>query len=237
MATGLLATWFAPREEVIGVPKTIGAAVVEPFRNLLKRREIGILLLIVLVFKLGDAFGSSLLSAFMRRGLDFDPAEIGATRKIVGVASVFAGTFLAAWLMERLTLARALLVFGIFQAVTNLGFVALVGSERSLWSLMAVIAGENLATGMGQVPFLVLLTALCDRRFSATQFALLSALANLGTVFIGPVAGPTAEYLGWSGFFLVSCLFALPGLWLVAIARKSINAVGSELQARPASSG
>lgn len=237
MALGLLATLLAPVEPAVAPPKSLGAAVVLPFRDLFRREHIWLLLAIVLLYKLGDAFGSSLFSAFLRRGLDFNPAEIGATRKVVGVTAVFAGTFVAAFLMARLTLGRALLVFGILQALTNLAFVGLAAADKSLLTLSLAIAGENLATGMGQVPFLVLLTVMCDARFSATQFALLSSLAALGTTLIGPIAGPTAEGLGWQGFFWVSAVAALPGLWLVVRGRRVLDALGQRATAAPSDAG
>jgi len=251
MSLGLFATLFAPTEKVLAPPKTLRAAIVEPWRNLFSTerfgdgsptvarstlnfwakvfsyKHIGALLALVILYKLGDAFGSSLFSAFLRRGLDFSPTEVGAVRKTVGVIAVFVGMFLGGALMLRLSLYRALMGFGILQALTNIVFVVLAANDKSMTSLIVAISAENLATGLGSVAFVAFLTAMCDTRFSATQFALLSSLAALGRVLVGPVAGPTADELGWQGYFWISTFAALPGLYLVWYNRATIDRLGA----------
>jgi len=173
---------------------------------------------LVIFYKLGDAFGSSLFTAFLQRGLGFQPDEVAAFRKTIGVIAVLGGMILGGLLMVRMRLGTALLVFGILQALTNLVFVGLATTHRDFGYLAIAIVGENVATGLGSVAFVTFLTALCDRRYSATQYALLASLASVGRVLVGLVAGPTAEALDWSGYFLVSTAAAIPGLVLVLIA-------------------
>lgn len=231
MAVGPVATLFAPREPSdVAPPRTLGEAVVAPLGDLFanRSRTLGTTLMfigLVLTYKLGDAFGSSLFTAFLQRGLGFQPDEVAAFRKTIGVAAVLGGMILGGMLMVRLRLGTALLAFGLLQAATNLVFVGLAETHRDFTFLAVAIVGENVATGLGAVAFVAFLTALCDRRFSATQYALLSAMATLGRVIIGPVAGPTAEALGWGGYFLVSTAAALPGLVLVVAALPRIRAL------------
>ena len=205
------------------MPKTLRDAVVLPFADLLARpgraRTTTIVFLsLVIFYKLGDAFGSSLFTVFLQRGLGFQPDEVATFRKTIGVGAVLGGMIVGGFLMVRMRLGTALLVFGILQALTNLVFVGLAATHRDFGYLAVAIIGENVATGLGAVAFVTFLTALCDRRFSATQYALLASLATLGRVLIGPVAGPTAEALDWAGYFLVSVAAAVPGLVLVVVA-------------------
>ena len=237
MAVGPIATLLAPREPADVVPpRTLREAVVAPLVDLLahpsrKLRTTLMFIGLVLTYKLGDAFGSSLFTAFLQRGLHFQPDEVAAFRKTIGVAAVLGGMILGGMLMVRLRLGTALLVFGILQAATNLVFVGLAETERDFGFLAVAIIAENVATGLGAVAFVAFLTALCDRRFSATQYALLSALATLGRVIIGPVAGPTAEALGWGGYYLVSTAAALPGLALVIAALPRIREIDDQPRA------
>jgi len=227
MLLGPLAAMLAPREPTdVVAPRTLADAVVLPFINLFAGRKalatVAILGL-VLTYKLGDAFGSSLFSAFLQRGLGFAPDEVAALRKTVGVIAIFVGMFIGGVLMMKLRLFTALLSFGVLQAVTNLLFIGLADTHRDFGYLAVAIVSENLATGLGSVAFVAFLTALCDRRFSATQYALLSALAAVPSKVIGPIAGPTAEHLGWPVFFLISAMVAIPGLLLVYAVRRPIN--------------
>ena len=233
MLVGPIATLVAPREpDDVKPPRTLGEAVVAPLVNLLRPddRTFGttlVLLGLVVTYKLGDAFGSSLFTTFLQRGLGFEPDEVATFRKTIGVVAVLGGMIVGGLLMVRMRLGTALLAFGVLQAVTNLVFVGLADTHRDFAYLAVAIVGENVATGLGAVAFVAFLTALCDRRFSATQYALLSALATLPRVIIGPVAGPTADELGWAWYFVVSTFAALPGLALVLVALPTLRALDS----------
>jgi PAT family beta-lactamase induction signal transducer AmpG len=118
-----------------------------------------------------------------------------------------------------------LLYFGLLQALTNLGFMLLAIAGKSYPLMITVIAAENLCGGMGTAAFVALLMALCDRRFSATQYALLSALASLGRVYVGPAAGALAAAYGWTSFFFMTFLVALPGIAMLWWQRPRIEAL------------
>jgi PAT family beta-lactamase induction signal transducer AmpG len=125
--------------------------------------------------------------------------------------------------MAKMRLYRALLVFGILQAITNLGFMLLAASGKSYALMVTVVGLENLCGGMGTAAYVALLMALCDRRFSATQYALLSALSAVGRVYVGPVAGYLVTGFGWQIFFFFSFLIALPGLAVLVWMRARIE--------------
>lgn len=216
MVVGIAATWFAPEPEVPAqVPKTLRAAIVEPLREFFSRPEAWALLLLIVLYKLGDAFAGSLTTAFLIRGAGFSATDVGAINKVLGLIATIVGALAGGAWMAYLGLYRALLWFGVLQAVTNLGFMLLAMVGKSYPLLVTVVAAENICGGMGTAAFVALLMSLCDRRFSATQYALLSALAAVGRVYVGPASGFLVDAVGWATFFFFTFLIALPGLVLL----------------------
>jgi PAT family beta-lactamase induction signal transducer AmpG len=193
-------------------------------------RAVALLALIVL-YKLGDAFAGTLSTAFLIRGAGFSQTEVGAVNKVLGLGATIVGALAGgAWLARR-PLYTALMVFGVLQAVSNLGYWLLSVAPKSFTLMAAAIGLENLCGGMGTAAFVAFLMALTDRRFSAAQFALLSALAAVGRVYVGPAAGVMVEALGWPTFFMWTVVAALPGLLLLRWLRRTI-----ETLSRPAGS-
>lgn len=231
MGVGFVATLFG-REPATPAPapRTLREAFTEPLREFLSRPGAWWLLLLLILYKLGDAFALSLTTPFLIRGPGFSLDEIAYVYKGMGLAATIVGALFGGGLMVRLGLYRSLLYFGILQAVSNLSFMVLAMAGKS-FALMAVAVGfENFAGGMGTAAFVALLMALCDHRFTATQYALLSALASFGRVYVGPVAGfatsPQYLALSWPVFYFAAFLMGLPGLGLLAWRRPSIEALG-----------
>jgi PAT family beta-lactamase induction signal transducer AmpG len=118
------------------------------------------------------------------------------------------------------------MVFGILQALSNFGYWVLAVTPPHLYSMAVVVAVENLCGGLGTAAFVALLMALCKQEFSATQFALLSALSAVGRTYLaGPLTPPLVEALGWPGFFVVTIAIALPGLAMLRLRRAEIEAL------------
>lgn len=228
MLIGLAAVWAAEEPAVQGqLPTTLAAAVREPLAEYFARHGAWLMLVLIILYKLGDAFAGTLTTAFLLRGAGFSLTDVGLVNKWLGTAATILGALVGGALMLRLRLYRALLLFGILQALTNLGFMLLAVAGKSYPLLITVIAAENLCGGMGTIAFVALLMALCDRRFSATQYALLSALASLGRVYVGPVAGALAEGYGWTLFFFFTFIVALPGVAMLWWQRHRIEALES----------
>lgn len=204
-------------------PKNLEDAVIAPFKEFISRPNFIWILTLIVLYKLGDAFAGTLTTAFLLRGMEFSLTEVGVVNKWLGLVASIAGGLLGGGLMFRYGLFRCLLWFGILQAITNLGFMFLAIIGKSYIGLVTVIAMEQIAGGMGTATFVALLIALCDHRFTATQFALFSALSAVGRVFIGPPAGLLVDSLGWANFFLVTFFVALPGLALLVYLRKTIE--------------
>jgi MFS transporter, PAT family, beta-lactamase induction signal transducer AmpG len=127
--------------------------------------------------------------------------------------------------MARLTLFRSLLIFGVLQALSNLAYWYLSISPKSLTTMTFAIWFENLCGGMGSAAFVAFMMALTDKRFSAAQLALITALSAIGRVFVGPTAGVVVEALGWPQFFIITVLTALPGLALLIYLKPRIDAL------------
>ena len=188
---------------------------VEPWDAFFTRRRAVALLGLIVLYKLGDAFAGSLSTAFLIRGAGFTATEVGAVNKALGLIATIVGALAGGALLARLSLFRALMVFGILQAISNFGYWLIAVSPKS-YSLMAAAIGiENLCGGLGTAAFVAFLMALTDRRFSAAQYALLSALAAVGRVYVGPASGVLVEAFGWPTFFILTVLAALPGLLLL----------------------
>jgi PAT family beta-lactamase induction signal transducer AmpG len=196
-------------------PATLDEAVIQPFMEYLQRDSALLFLLLIVLYKLGDAFAGSLTTAFLVSGLGFSVSDVGVINKFIGLIMTIMGALLGGVLMFRIGLFYALLWFGVLQAFTNLGFMMLSWYGKSYGGAVLVIGMENFAGGMGTAAFVALLMALCNHRYTATQFALLSALAAVGRVFVGPPSGQLVVWLGWTEFFFITFLAALPGLFLL----------------------
>ncbi len=215
-------TLMAPEPDQPAEPGSLADVIGGALKDLLSRRAALGLLLLVVLYKLGDAFALSLATPFLIQTLHFSAAEVGAVNKGFGLAATLAGAILGGALMVRLGLYRSLLLFGAAQAFTILAFLLLAVQGKSYGLLILAVGLENLGSGMGTSALVALLMALCTAGFSATQFALLSALASLGRILCGPPAAALQLELGWEGFFFACFLIALPGLATLMLLRRHI---------------
>lgn len=236
MLIGVLATFAAPEPEVEApAPRTLTEAVIGPLRDFFAREGALAALLLIVLYKLGDAFAGSLTTAFLIRGVGFTVTEVGAINKVLGLTATIVGALAGGALMARLSLYRALMLFGVLQAVTNLGFWVLAVTPKAYGSMAAAVGLENLCGGMGTAAFVAFLMALCKARYSATQYALLSALAAVGRTYLaGPLSGVMVEAFGWPLFFASTVVIALPGLFLLWLYREQIRALDAVPAATPA---
>jgi PAT family beta-lactamase induction signal transducer AmpG len=224
MGIGVVAAFFGPEPEVRATPPpTLQEAVIAPFAEFLSRDGALWLLLLIVLYKIGDAFAGTLTTTFLLRGLGFTLTEVGVVNKWLGVAASVFGGLAGGALMMRWGLYRCLLWFGLLQAFTNLGFMFLALVGKSFAGMVTVVGLENLAGGMGTAVYVGLLIALCNHRYSATQYALLSSLAAIGRVFVGPPSGFLVAATGWAVFFFITFIASLPGIALLVGLRKTIS--------------
>ena len=203
-------------------------------------------LFFIVLYKLTDAFAMALLTPFLLQAMHFSPAEVGVVNKVIGLWVTLGGALLGGVLMLKLKLWRSLMLFGILQGLGNLAFwwlatqgkgslPGLVIPAFDLWlvqlkqptqvdgGLLLAVVSENLTSGMGTAAFVAFLMSLTQRQFTATQFALLSAFASVGRVWVGPLAGVLAASIGWPSFFIVSALLAVPALVLLWVLRSAVR--------------
>ena len=189
-------------------PKSLKEAVGAPLAEFFSRPTALGFLAVIVLYKLGDAFASALQTAFLIGGLGFSSTEVGAAKGL-GIVATLIGAFIGGLLMTRSGLVRSLLIFGVLQAVSNLGFVVLAVVGKSAGALTAAVVIENVTGGMGTAAFVALVMSLCDARYTATQFALLSSLEALGRVFVGRPSADLVEIVGWTQFFVLTVVAAL----------------------------
>jgi len=216
MTVGMATILLSPEPMTNGTPpRTLLEAAVNPLKDFFQRRSAFALLLLIVLFKLPDAYAGIMTTPFLIRGMGFTPSEVGIVNKGFGLISLIAGAMLGGALMVRLGLFRSLIIFGLMQAGSNLAFSLLAATGKNYPVMVFAVGVENFCGGMGTSAFVAMLMALCNRAYSATQFALLSSLASLGRVFISPSAGYVVDGVGWTQFFVIASLTGVPGLLLL----------------------
>jgi PAT family beta-lactamase induction signal transducer AmpG len=216
MLLATLVTFVGPEpEQAVIPPRTLKEAVFTPLRELASRDAAGGLLLLVVLYKFGNWFSGPLTNVFLISGLHFTASDVGVVNKGLGLVATLIGVLLGGALMPRLGLFRSLLAFGILQAASTLTFMALALIGHNYPMMVLAVGIENLAWGMATAAFVAYLMAMCDHRYTAFQFALLSAFDSLSRVLLGPPAGYVAQHTGWSMLFLLSAMLCIPGLLLI----------------------
>lgn len=217
-----LFTLLAPEPATpVNAPKTLEQAVILPWRDFFMRKGAVLMLAAVILYKIGDAFALSLSTKFYL-DLGFSKSTIAEVAKLYGLIATIAGGFLGAALMVRLGLFRSLILFGLLQGASNVGFWLLAHAGNDYFALMFAVSFENLTSGMGTTANVAFLMALCNKRFSASQYALLSALSSFGRVYVGPVAGYIIAAAGWANFFMFTIAISIPGIIIIYCLRQQI---------------
>jgi MFS transporter, PAT family, beta-lactamase induction signal transducer AmpG len=213
---GMVAVLFT-RESVAPRPARqnwFRAAVVEPFADFMTRRDWQVILLFVVLYKTGDAVAGWMSGPFYI-SIGFSTVEIASISKVFGLIASMAGVVLGGWLVLRVGIMRALLIGGIVQTLSNFAYIVQLGAGHNVAMLAVTIATENVTGGVGSAAFVAYLSRLCNPAFTATQYALLSALAAVSRTFIASGGGWFADRLGWAPFFTATVVLCVPGLLLL----------------------
>lgn len=223
MAAFCLATVLAPEPQYRHQPpRTLRESVVTPLHELLGSRSALAFIVLVVLFKVGDAFALRLFTPFMM-DVGFSKTEIALVLKALFTASAVIGAILGGIFMVKLGLLRSMLIFGVLQAASNFLYYALALTGKNYPLMVAAVSIDNVAGSMGNIASVALIMALCDVRYSAFQYALLSALALTPRYLLGGPAGWIADNAGWDVYYIVSVLLAMPGLALVWVMRNKIQ--------------
>tara|TARA_R110000868_G_scaffold35134_1_gene126109 strand:- start:53234 stop:54598 length:1365 start_codon:yes stop_codon:yes gene_type:complete len=198
------------------------SVVIEPFRDFIKRDKSILLLLLLVSYKLGEAFSVSLQTPFFIQALGFTTEEIGYISKTCTTIATLVGISIGGGIINSLGLYRALFLFGVLQAVTNLLYIWMLYVGHNLWVMGITVFFDQFAGGLGTAAFMVLIMILCNQKYTATQFALLSALASVGRVYVSPISGYIVTLYGWYNLFVFSFIISLPCLFLLFLTKKNI---------------
>lgn len=211
----ILFTLISPEPETrVETPASLKEAVWGPLSAYFKRSGAVEMLIFIMVYKLGDAIAGVMTTPFLL-DMGFTRTDVGTVNKAFGLVSTIGGTLAGGVVVARIGINRSLWVFGILQAVSNFSFTAVALIGQSYPAMIAAIAIENISSGMGNAAFIAFMMSLCDKRFTATQYALLTSFMAITRILAGVPTGPMVHYFGWASFFAVSTLGAIPGILLL----------------------
>lgn len=215
MVPAILFTVVSPKEgDHIVAPANLKEAVVGPLKEFFTRRGAWIMLLFILLYKVGDSMASNMTTPFIL-DIGYSKTDIAAVAKTFGMIATIVGGLIGGTMMLKFNMKWSLVTFGILQAVSTLGFSALPSMPHGFTALALVIAFENLASGMGTAAYTAYMASLTNKQFTATQYALLSALMGVPRVILASPTGWMSKVMGWEMFFVACTLVALPGLLLL----------------------
>ena len=215
MLANTLFTFTAPEpaERVIP-PKTLKDAVWEPLLTYFRRSGAVEMLVFIMVYKLSDAIAGAMTTPFLLE-LGFSRTDVGTVNKAFGLLSTVLGTLVGGSVIAKIGINRSLWIFAFLQALPHLAFTVLALIGKNYYAMVAAIGLENLFGGMGTAAFVAFMMRLCDKRFTATQYALLTSFMAVTRVLAGVPTGFMVNSMGWPMFFVVSILGALPGILLL----------------------
>jgi PAT family beta-lactamase induction signal transducer AmpG len=215
MLPGILVTLLAPEPDTpAGTPQTLAEAVVTPLTEYFSRDGAILILVFILFYKIGDTMAAAMTTPFYL-DIGFTKTQIGTVVKLFGFWATIFGGIAGGILMLRAGIRLCLWLFGILQALSTAGFALLAVAGNSVAGLSAVIAFENLSSGMGTAAFAAYMASLTNKKFTATQYALLSSLMGIPRVLAATPTGYMAKHFGWVSFFLFCTAMAIPGLLLL----------------------
>lgn len=190
---------------------TIVNAVIKPFSDFMKRDKWLLILLFVFFYRMSDAYVAPMAYPFFD-DIGFSKIQIASIIKIYGVIATILGTLIGGVVVNRIGLARALFICGILQGLSNLVYVGQVYAGNNTPVLMINIFIENISGGMGTAAFVAYLSALCNKKYTATQYALLSSFMGGARDLFSATSGFVAQTLSWQSFFVITTFMSLPGM-------------------------
>jgi len=217
LVVGIATTFIAPEPVLSDAPpKSLFEAVVLPFADFFQRvgpRAV-LVLVFIIVYKYSDSLAGSMTTPFLLQA-GFSQSEVGAVFLGVGVIATIAGVVVGGAVMGKLGINRALWLFVVFQGLSNLTYYGLSLSGKNHAFMVAAIITENFGLGLVSAGMTAYIMEMCNKRFTATQFALLSSLMAASRDILVAPAGKLVESTGWPGFFLITVAMAIPPLVLL----------------------
>jgi MFS transporter, PAT family, beta-lactamase induction signal transducer AmpG len=215
MLPAVATTLLTPEPIMVeGSPKTLKDAVIQPLVDYFTRKDALWILAFILFYKIGDTMAGAMTMPFYLE-IGFSKTQIGAVVKIFGTWAIIGGAIAGGIIMFRFGIHKSLWLFGILQALSTACFIILARIGDNVAILSGVIAFENVSSGMGTAAFVAFMASITNKKFTATQYALLSSLMAFPRVLASAPTGFLAKQLGWESFFIVCTLIALPGMMML----------------------
>ena len=229
MGVGIIAVLFARPVPVIAqdrglseaekgpgqkILKELYAGIVLPLADFFTRPGWGLIVLFVVLYKLGDALAGTMLNPFLI-DLKFTKIEIANVAKSYGLFATLFGVFLGGWSVRNMGVIKALWFAGFVQMASNLMFALQAVVGNNIWMLVATIGVENITGGLGTAAFVAYLSGLCNKSYTATQYALLTALSSVLRTLLASVSGFLVVHAGWFNYFVLTTFSAVPGMLLL----------------------
>ncbi|HVF41230.1 MAG TPA: MFS transporter, partial [Gemmatimonadaceae bacterium] len=215
---GVIASVMAPEPKLDDAPpRTLAEAVVLPFNEFFTRSGLfrgALVLLFIVIYKYADSLVIVMGTPFLLQA-GYTQTEIGVVRGGAGLIATMVGAVAGGAVLAKIGTNRTLWIVAILQAVSNLGYYLLSVTEPSSTSLFLVIVIENFIGGLATAALLAFLMMMCNKRFSATQFALLSSLVAVSRDLLTAPSGGIADATGWPSFFLISIAAGIPALLML----------------------
>ena len=220
MGIGIIATLLSEEPKLEAAPpRTLKESVIDPFVDYFTRPGAIVVLIFIIMYKVGDNMASQMTIPFYL-DLGFSRTEVGAISKAVGWIALAVGGLVGGAMIMRMKLLPSMILFGVLQGISTFGFAVLAQLGNNVSALTAVIAFENFTAGMGTSGFVAFMAGITNKRFTATQYALLTSfMAVPRTILVAPT-GWMAEQMGWFGFFVFCTLIAVPGTLMILWMRR-----------------
>ncbi len=216
MGIGIANTLLAPEPASLPKPpQTLQQAVVQPLVEFLRRRGAIEMAAFIFLYKLDVYMADVMATPFLQDCLGFTKSDLALVYNVFALLATIGGAMAGAAVMARLRLSVSLLAFGLLQGFSGLSFTVLALLGHNYPMMVAAVAVESFFTGMSTAAFVAFIMSLCSKRYTATQYALLSSLMGLGRVLIGVPAGYLAKWVNWPTYFIIATLIAIPGLVLL----------------------
>jgi PAT family beta-lactamase induction signal transducer AmpG len=196
--------------------------IIRPLKNFSSRKNWISILFFIVLFKLADAFVGNLTLPFLLE-IGYSKTEIATILKTFGLFAILVGIYFGGIVSKKMGIYNALWLASILQALSNLSFIYLVVTEKSISSLYVIVFIENFCGGVGDVIFVGYLSSICNLKFSSTQYALFSSISSIARSVLSSASGFYADYFGWINFFIFSSLLAIPAIALLIILNKNNN--------------
>jgi len=218
MMVTVVGTLWAPESTSTKPPPDLRSAVVEPLTEFFRRRGALLVIAFIMLYRVGDAAANHMIAPFLL-DIDFTKSEIGIVQKGIGMAATIVGALIGGLFIDRIGVIKALILFGLAQALANFGYLVLAVTDAGLGGLTAAVAIDNICNGLGTAAFVAYLMSLCHRRFSATQYALFTSAATLLGRLLGAASGFVVASYGWAVFFGCTIVLAVPAIVFLLLLR------------------